>query len=139
MTQSEVFFSGALGRIRRSMFFLGGFGTAIVWGRFGGRAAIGFLLGAVVAYLNFHWLKRVVNALGERMTASESGTFFASRRRGMAARLLLRYLLVGLGAYAIFRISLASFYGFLAGLFLPVGAIFCEAVYELYAALRRGL
>jgi hypothetical protein len=30
-------------------------------------------------------------------------------------------------------------YGFFAGLFLPVAAILCEAVYEVYAALIRGI
>jgi hypothetical protein len=46
---------------------------------------------------------------------------------------------MALAAYAIFKFSPASLYGLFAGLFLPVGAIMCEAAYELYAALRHGL
>jgi hypothetical protein len=34
--------------------------------------------------------------------------------------------------------SRESLYGFLGGLFLAVAAILCEAVYELFVALRRG-
>ena len=48
-------------------------------------------------------------------------------------------LAIALAAYAILRVSKQSLYGMLAGLFLPVAAITCEAAYELYVALRRGL
>jgi hypothetical protein len=51
----------------------------------------------------------------------------------------MRYGVIGIAAYAIFRISVSSLYGMLAGLFVPAAAIVCEAAYELYAALRRGL
>jgi len=54
-------------------------------------------------------------------------------------RFLLRYFLIALGAYAIFKISRNGLYGLLVGLFLPVGAILMEAGYELYAVLRRGV
>jgi hypothetical protein len=47
--------------------------------------------------------------------------------------------LMALGAYAILTVSPASLNGLLAGLFLPVGAILCEAGYEVYAALARGI
>jgi hypothetical protein len=47
--------------------------------------------------------------------------------------------LMALGAYVILTVSPASLNGLLAGLFLPVAAIACEAVYELYAALARGV
>jgi hypothetical protein len=46
---------------------------------------------------------------------------------------------MGLAAYAIFSVSPASLYGLLTGLFLPVVAIACEAGYELYATVARGL
>ena len=45
---------------------------------------------------------------------------------------------MALGAYAILTVSPASLNGLLAGLFLPVAAIACEALYELYAALAVG-
>jgi hypothetical protein len=53
-------------------------------------------------------------------------------------RFLVRYFLMAGAAYAIFSVSPASLYGLFAGLFLPVGGIACEAVYELYMALARG-
>jgi hypothetical protein len=133
--QAEAFYSGAIGRITRYMPPLGVIFTVLCWVRFGWQLAIGFVIGCLVAYLNFYWLKRVVTALADRATrsgASEGG-------RGTFTRFLLRYALIALAAYAILRVSKVSLYGMLAGLFLPVAAIACEAAYEVYVALRRGL
>lgn len=99
--------------------------------RFGRFAALGFLLGCVIAYLNFHWLKSGVSGLADRVT----NTGQAQSGKGIVARFLLRYILLGAAAYAILTSVPASLRGLFAGLFLPVGAIACEAVYELYAAL----
>jgi hypothetical protein len=46
---------------------------------------------------------------------------------------------MAVGAYVILTVSPASLNGLLAGLFLPVAAILCEAGYEVYAALIRGV
>ena len=54
-------------------------------------------------------------------------------------RFVLRYLAVACAAYVILTSYPASLYGFLVGLFLPVAAILCEAAYELYTALARGI
>jgi hypothetical protein len=132
---AEAFYSGALARIARCMIALAVTLTLAAWFRFGWRVALGFACGCALAYLNFHWLEKVVNALGERMSSSQK----PKSSRGVVARFLLRYLLMALGAYAIFTVSRASLHGLLAGLFLPVAGIFCEAVYELYTALKRGL
>lgn len=133
--QAEAFYSGAIGRITASMPLLAVALTLVCWGFFGWRVAAGFAMGCMIAYLNFHWLKRVVSALADRVTrtgSSEGG-------RGTFTRFLLRYALIAVAAYVILSVSKQSLYGMLAGLFLPVVAIACEAVYELYVALRRGL
>ena len=131
---SEAFYSGALDRISRLMLVLAIGLSATTWLRYGWRIALGFACGSALAYLNFHWLKRVVIALADRATQSgqtQSG-------QGVVLRFLLRYALMALGAYVIFTVSRASLYGLFAGLFLPVGAIACEAAYELWIALVRG-
>jgi small-conductance mechanosensitive channel len=132
---AEHFYSGALDRIRRFMLILTPLLVAAIGLKFGLRSALGLAAGCVIAYLNFHWLKRVVTALGERAT----GTTTTQSGKGVVFRFLLRYVLMALGAYAILTVSPASLNGLLAGLFLPVGAIACEAAYELYVALSRGL
>ena len=128
-------YSGALDRIRRVMLVLAVVATLVCWWRFGGRFALGLALGCVVAYLNFHWLKSGVEALADRIVEagkSQSG-------KGIVLRFLLRYVLMGLVAYGILTVSPASLYGLFVGLFLPVAAIACEAAYEAYVALARGL
>lgn len=132
---SESFYSGALPRIARAMLFLAVLFTGAAWLRFGWRIALGFACGCAIAYLNFHWLKRVVSALADRITQSgqpRSG-------KGIVLRFLLRYVLMALAAYVIFTVSPASLYGLFAGLFLPVAGIACEAAYEVYIAITRGL
>jgi hypothetical protein len=132
---ADAFYSGALGRISLCMRLLAVLCSVIAFWRFGFQVAVGFACGCAIAYLNFHWLKRVVNALGERMMAAgetpKSG-------KGMVFRFLLRYFLMAAGAYAIFTVSRASLLGLFAGLFLPVAGIACEAAYEAYMALARG-
>jgi hypothetical protein len=131
---ADRFYSGALDRIRHFMIVLAVLLTVAALPKFGLRPALGFAVGCAIAYLNFYWLKRVIAGFVDRAagaTTSESG-------QGIVSRFLLRYVLMALGAYAILTVSPASLKGLLAGLFLPVAAIACEAAYELYAALGRG-
>jgi len=103
-----------------------------VW-NFGLSPALGFLGGSVIAFLNFRWLKSGVSGLADRVTNSgkpQSG-------KGIVARFLLRYVLMGAAAYVILTSFPASLRGLFVGLFLPVGAIACEAAYETYVALTR--
>ncbi len=132
---ADIFYSGALGRIRRMMLVLGAAATVGTWAALGWRFGVGFAVGCAIAYVNFHWLKKAVTALADRVTRTGQSV----SGRGVLARFLLRYFLIALAAYVIFRVSVGSLYGLLAGLFLPVAAIICEAFYEVYVALRRGL
>jgi hypothetical protein len=129
----DDFYAGASGRITWFMAALGPALTAAAWWKFGRWTALGFLGGSVIAFLNFHWLKSGVTALANRVTeagASQSG-------KGVIFRFVLRYVLIGAAAYVILTSFPESLRGLFAGLFLPVGAIACEAVYEAYAALVR--
>jgi small-conductance mechanosensitive channel len=132
---AEYFYSGALRRIRRFMAVLAPVLIAIAWWRFGLRPAVGFAFGCAIAYVNFDWLKRVITGFVDRAT----GTATSQSGSGIVFRFLVRYLLMAVGAYVILAVSPASLNGLLAGFFLPVAAIGCEAVYELYAALTRGV
>jgi hypothetical protein len=116
------------------MIVIGLAGTAVsfFWGY---RLGLGLLVGCTIAGLNFYWITRFAQRLGDRASsASESRSHKPSR-----TRLVLRYLFIALVAYGIFRSSIVSLNGLLLGLFLPVPAILVEAVYETTVALRRGL
>ncbi len=131
---AEQFYSGAIRRVLR---ILAVFAVALVvpvWLAFGMAPALGFVAGAAASWINFHSLSRGVEGLADRVVNAHS------QERGsiVVARFLLRYLLVGIVAYAIFKGSFYAFRGFLAGLCLPVAAILSEAAYEAYAAFRRG-
>jgi hypothetical protein len=132
---AEHFYSGALTRIRRFMAVIAPVLVAAAWWRFGLHAALGFALGCAIAYLNFHWLKRVIAGFADHAT----GVPTSSSGQGIVSRFLFRYVLMAIAAYVILTVSPASLNGLLAGLFLPVAAIACEAAYEVYAALARGL
>jgi hypothetical protein len=132
---ADTFYAGAIDRIRRSMVGLAVVVSSAAWWRFGGPAALGFFCGCVIAYLNFHWLKSGVSGLADRVTNSGK----AQSGKGIIARFLLRYVLLGAAAYGILTSFPASLRGLFAGLFLPVGAIACEAAYELYVVVSRGV
>jgi len=135
LVDADAFYAGALDRIRNSMIGLALVLFAGAWWKFGRVPALGFLLGCIIAYLNFHWLKSGVSGLTDRVTHSgkpQSG-------KGIIARFLLRYVLLGGAAYVILTSFPGSLRGLFAGLFLPVGAIACEALYEVYAAITRGV
>src|ERR1700732_1765974 len=129
----EAFYAGALDRIRRFMIVLSLVSVAAVAWRWDLRHALGFALGCAIAYLNFHWLKRGVSGLADRITKASQPQWGA----GILVRCLLRYVLMALAADVILTVSPASLNGLFAGLFLPVGAIACEAAYEAYAGLIR--
>ena len=132
---SDFFFSGALPRIFRFMVVLALVSSLAAWPLYGWRVMLGLAFGCAISYLNFHWLKRVLTNLADRLSPTEP----RRSSKGIVLRFLLRYFLMGLAAYAIFSVSPASLYGLFGGLFLPVAAIACEAAYEAYVALARGL
>jgi hypothetical protein len=106
-----------------------------LWIRYGAAMALSFVLGRGVSLINFYWLRRTLEAVGDRFQATGN----APSAIGMIARFLLRYVLIAAAAYVILRGTTNSLAGLLAGLSLPVGAILILAVVETFRALRAGL
>jgi ATP synthase I subunit len=132
--RAESFYASALRRILRILLALAILLPPAVWWRFGVAAALGVFLGGLVSWLNFRSLVSGVEGLMDRIANAQSH----ERGGSVILRFLLRYVLVGLVAYAIFRGSSQAFWGFLIALGLPVAAILGEAAYEAYGALRYG-
>jgi len=132
---ADRFYSGALDRIRGFMLALTPLLSAAAWWMYGAKPAIGLGVGCVIAYVNFYWLKRVIGSFVDRA----AGATKSQSSDGIVARFVGRYILMAVGAYVILTVSPASLNGLLAGLFLPVAAIACEAAYEVYGALVRGM
>ncbi len=131
---SERFYAGAIRRVRLCSWILSLIAFLISESVFGTRAGLGLLVGAALGYLNFQSLVGAVETLGDRIVKQHEAT----RGGGMVFRFIVRIPLVALAGYAIFISSPGSLKGFLAGLCVPVAAVFCEAAFEAYAALRRG-
>jgi len=110
-------------------------GAPVLWAKYGGGMALSFVIGGGISLINFYWLKRTLAALVEAVAV-------AGKRRssaGIILRFVLRYVLIAVAAYAIFKSSEMSMVGLCAGLSLPVGTVLIEAAYAIYGALRRGL
>jgi len=132
--EAERFSSGAAGRIRRWLLLLAlAAGAPLVWLQ-GWQFGVGYGLGAVVAAAAMRELELVAAAFSARAAGGNGSE--SSAHTGL--RFLLRYAVAAVAGYVIFTISRAALYGYIAGLFLPVGAMVCEAGYEAWFALRHG-
>src|SRR4051794_35315403 len=131
---SEDFFAAAYQRIVYILFVILPVAVMLLWIFFNRRFALGFLAGGAIAIVNFLSLKRLVIAFAHRVITSSG----EERSSGLVPRFLLRYGIVTVVGYAIFKSSVMSAYGLLAGLAIPAVAIMIEAGYELYGSLRRG-
>ena len=119
----QQFLHRAVVRISRAMFLIAVTGVigALLWR--GWAWGAGFALGSVVSWLNFRWLKQLVDTLGR-----------SGARPKTAVKLGLRYLLLGGGSYVILKYSLVSQPAALAGLFVSAAAVVGEILFELIYA-----
>ena len=131
--QLDSFYGRAIPRMLRTMLVVGVLLLAPVFWLYGWAGAVGVAAGSAISYINFRTLISGVEALGDRIVNRQS------KERGWAIvlRYLVRYGLVGIAAYAIFKSSALAFRGFLWGLCLPVAAMMVEAGVEAYAAFRQ--
>lgn len=132
-SQLDSFYARAIPRMMKVMLVAGAFLLVPVYWRYGWTGAIGVAAGSAVSYINFRTLVSGVKALGDRIVNQDS------KERGwlIVLRFLVRYGLVGIVAYAIFKSSASAFRGFLWGLCLPVAALMAEAVVEAWMAFRK--
>ena len=128
------FFAAAFRRIIQILAVLIPCGTIALWFFFNHRFAIGFVIGGVIAIVNFLSLRKLVIAFADRVIASSG----AQRSSGLVLRFVLRYGIIAVAGYVIFKSSAMSAYGLLVGLAIPAVGIMIEAGYELYGSWRRG-
>lgn len=132
--EAEAFAANTYRRIFLVMVVLLVAAAPVLWVKYDRGMALSFILGGVIALVNFHWLKRSLTALVDAVAVAGKKRSSA----GIILRFVLRYVLIGVALYAIFKSSAMSLYGLCAGLSLPVGAVLIEAAYAIYGALRRG-
>jgi small-conductance mechanosensitive channel len=132
--EAEAFSANTFRRIFLVMIVLLVAGVPVLWAKYGRGMSLAFALGGGISLVNFYWLKRTLAALVEAVAVAGKKRSSA----GVFLRFMLRYLLIAVAAYAIFKSSAMSMVGLCAGLSLPVGAVLIEAAYAIYGALRRG-
>jgi hypothetical protein len=131
--QFDSFHEQAIPRMQRTMLVVGALLLAPVYWYYGWAGTAGVAAGALVSYANFRTLVRGVEALGDRVVNQQSN----ERGWAIVLRFLVRYGLVAVAAYVIFKSSGLAFRGFLWGLCLPVAAMMAEAGVEAWVAFRR--
>src|SRR5579884_4079374 len=114
MQGAEVFGRRAQRRAERWAALVG-LGAALAWGvRYGLAAGTGAILGAVVALVNFRWLRQFVTSTLPASAADAGGGPDRKARKRIYRRLLARYILL-----------LLPFCAILAGLYWPAVAFLC--------------
>jgi hypothetical protein len=131
--QLESFYSRAIPRMLRTMLIVSVLLLVPVFWIYGWAGLIGVAAGSAVSYVNFRALAGSVEALADRVVNRHS----QEKGRVIVFRFLLRYGLVAIVAYAIFKGSTLAFRGFLWGLCLPAAAMMVEAGVEAYVAFRE--
>jgi|SRR5580692_571648 hypothetical protein len=92
--------------------------------------AEGLLLGAGLGWLNFHWLKRGVEAI----TSAAAAQAGVEKPRGASATYLaaaFRYVLIGLSVYVIFKYLHVPLASIVLGLCALAAAIIVASVWEV--------
>jgi hypothetical protein len=124
MADDEAFFDRALRRIERNTLYLGGAGALAALIGWGWTSAAGFAAGAAASYLNYRWLKQMVEGF--------SGGARPRKRRALLFG--FRYLLFGAALYAIVRFFAVNLAAALCGFLTAVAAVILEILYELIHA-----
>lgn len=122
MTADE--FARSLDRIHKMMFAIASGGVILALAARGWTWGAGFLLGAGASWLNFRWLKQIVDALDDTHPT----------RKRLAVLAGLRYAILGGGAYVILKYSSISVPAALMGLFAPAAAVIVEIIIHLVYA-----
>jgi hypothetical protein len=122
MLSDPAFYDRALRRIYMLILSLGFAGGLAIAGLRGWQWGLGFLVGAAISFLNFRWLHQLVGTLGPEGTRL---------RKRLVIFLGLRYLVLGIGGYAIVLAFGLDLTGALLGLLVPVGAVLSEILFEL--------
>ena len=95
--------------------------------------ACSFVIGAILSYLNFNWMKQGV----DRLFSADLIQAAPARRsnRKIIFKYFLRYVLIGTVLYAIVRVKFLDLKAAFFGLFLFVAAILFECIHQVIKGL----
>ena len=123
----ERYLDRAVARMARTMAVMSAAGILLLFFWQGWQWSAGFALGAAASWLNFRWLKKLVDSLGQLAAGAKPP------KKRTAVMLGLRYILLAGAGYAIVRFSEISLPAALVGLFVSAAAVVIEILYQLIA------
>ena len=94
------------------------------------KAALSIGAGALLSYVNFHWLKQAIDFMVGQASQGQSP-------RRVIIRFIGRYALIALALYVTIRSSLLDLVFVFAGLLVYIAAILIECVSEVGRVLIR--
>jgi hypothetical protein len=102
--------------------------------RYPWQVASGIIIGGVIAWLNFRWMRSSVSGAVQRLTDTQQSTGSTAM---LTLKFLARYAVLGAVVYATLKSSVANGLGVCAGLLLIVPALMIEAFYEFVLSRQR--
>jgi len=98
--------------------------------------ACSFVLGAILSYLNFNWMKQAVDRLLSPDLIQKAPARRSNRK--IIFKYFLRYVLIGAILYAIVRVEFLDVKAAFFGLLLFVAAILFECIHLVIKGLVEG-
>jgi len=127
-TPQQATFEAAIARLPRWILGLAVTGTVVTATFLGVRAAGGFLLGSIGAWINLRLIERLVNRISRQALSSEAANIHP-RRAGFG--LLIRFIALISVAFVIIRYSGFSLGAVFCGFLVCPAAAILEIVFEL--------
>jgi hypothetical protein len=87
----------------------------------------GFLIGGILAFVNYYWLKMSLKAVFDRVVSEENPRFSATRY-------FLRYLVLGIVLAVVYLTKIVSFTAVIVGLLSFAFAILIEGLIRIFTA-----
>ena len=104
-------------------------GAFVTFIAFSAKAGIGVLVGGVLGFANYFWQKHSLKAIFDRAIEGKKTRF-------LAARYILRYVVLGGALAVIYLTSTVSIYGAIFGLASFAIAVMLEAVASLFSGSK---
>jgi hypothetical protein len=136
MALSERFYEAVELRIERLTVVAGLIGASISAWKWGWRAGLGFIIGALLSWLNFRWLDQGLGAL-LRTAANPAAASSTHVSRWIYARFLGRMALLVCALYVILKGAWFPGRAVLTGLFSLIAGVIVEVTYEVATGFRE--
>lgn len=136
MALSEQFYEAVGRRIGWLTLVVGGIGAIISAWRWGWRAGLGFIVGAIISWLNFRWLDQGLSVI-LRAAANPANASGIPVSRWIYARFFGRMALLVCAVYVILKGAWFPGRAVLTGLFSLIAGVIVEVTYEVATGFRE--